>query len=125
MATFRVQDGTITIGSAVGKILSADLNKTVSTMESTGGGDDWRERKPGYKDWSLSGTARFQGTLPSLGDEATCSLQVNDNTGAGQYLATGAGIVTSCNVSGDHENVFDMSFSIEGNGELTESDPTA
>jgi len=121
MATYRAKDATITVGSAIGKMRTATITKTTSTMEDTGSGDDWRTRKPGYKDWSMQGTFVFQDNFPSLGNEATVSFEVNSSADEAAWLGSGAGIVTECTLTGDHENVHEFNITVEGNGALTET----
>lgn len=122
MATYRVQDGVLTVGSAIGKHLSGEVTKNAATMESTGGGDEWREFKAGYKSWTAALTARFQGTVPAVGDQATVSMVVNEDDGTTDVMTfSGAGVVTSVRVGGDHEAVYDLAVDVQGSGALTET----
>jgi len=124
MATYRMQDAVITVGTAVGKLLSGEVRITNSPVETTGGGDTWRERKPGYSDWSMRGSFRFQGSLPATGAQATCSLQVNDSASVQAGLGQGAGVVDDAGITGEHEGAVDMDISIVGNGALTITEGT-
>jgi predicted secreted protein len=108
MARFKVQDITISAGSAIGAFTSANIEASVGEVETTGAGDAARSRKAGYKDWTMSGTARYQGSAFSEGQEVAVSFAIP----TAQTFA-GTGIITRWSAGGDHEAAVDLTFEIK------------
>jgi hypothetical protein len=111
MARYRAQDITITAGTAVGLITNGTLNTSVALVETTGGGDTGRNRKAGYEDWTLDGTARYQGDNLEVGDEVTATMAINASGGS-VSVYTGTGIINTFTVGGSHEDAVDLTFQI-------------
>jgi hypothetical protein len=108
MARYKVQDITISAGGAIGAFTQATVEASVALVETTGAGDAARSRKSGYKDWTMSGTSRYQGSAFTEGAEVAVSFAVP----SGQTFA-GTGIITRWSVGGDHENAVDLTFEVQ------------
>ena len=109
---FRAQDIVLTIGNAIAHITNGMLDRTAATVETTGGGDDGRNREPGYKDWTLSGTSRYTGSQLQEGDEVACSMVITPPAGGTSNIFTGTGIITQFQVGGAHEDAVDINFQV-------------
>jgi len=106
---YRAQDIIMTIGTAIAHITQGTLDRTAALIETTGGGDTGRNREPGYKDFTLGGTARFKGDVLTVGSEVVCSM----STGAVSVeIFTGTAIINQFQVGGGHEDAVDITYQV-------------
>lgn len=127
MARYRCMDIVITVGAAAqAAITNGTLNSSVALVETTGGGDAARSRKPGYADWTMSFSGRYEGAALPAHAEGTISFAIKDPSGAGVRTFTGVGILNQATVGGDHESAVDLGLEMtcsDGIG-LVETTPT-
>jgi hypothetical protein len=112
MPRYRAQDIILTVGTAIAHITQGTLDRSVALVETTGGGDTGRNREPGYKDFTLSGTSRFNGDQLQEGDEVTASMAIEPPSGGTVSIFTGTGIVNQFQVGGSHEDAVDVTFQV-------------
>jgi TP901-1 family phage major tail protein len=117
--------------TTVGKATSASLQmnmevRDVTTKDSAG----WRELLGGLKSWSLSGEGMVTYNLTSKAGFADLFGHMNSrtrlyfrfgSTTSGEKQYKGHGFLTSLSQDGGVEDNNSFSFSIEGDGALTEA----
>lgn len=126
MATHSGKLGAVYVGSnAVAEIRDWSLEITGETTEDTVMGDSWRSHKPTLNSWTSSFSAFWdetdtngQQTL-TAGAEITLNLYPEGNSTSNTYW-TGAAIVTSVTKNASYDGMVEASFSVTGNGALTE-----
>lgn len=127
MATQTGKDGAVYVGSnAVAEIRDWSLESTSEVVADTVMGDSWVSNKPTLKSWTSSFNAFWdssdtngQGALDE-GEEITLNLYPSGNTSSNVYW-TGSAIITSVTKSASFDGMIEASFSVTGNGSLTES----
>lgn len=127
MATQTGKDGAVYVGAnAVAEIRDWSLESTSEVVADTVMGDSWVSNKPTLKSWSSSFNAFWdssdtngQGALDE-GAEITLNLYPSGNTSSNIYW-TGSAIITSVTKSASFDGMIEASFSVTGNGALTES----
>lgn len=126
MATQTGKDGAVYIGAnAVAEIRDFSLETTSEVVADTVMGDDWVTNKPTLKSWTASVNAYWddtnttgQGALVE-GAEITLNMYPEGNTSGDTYYY-GAAIVTSVSRSQSFDGMIEASFSVTGNGPLTQ-----
>lgn len=127
MATHTGKDGAVYVGAnAVAEIRDWSLETTSEVVADTVMGDSWVTNKPTLKSWTSSFNAYWdetdttgQGALTE-GSEVTLNLYPEGNT-SGDVYYTGSAIVTSISRSASFDGMIEASFSVTGNGALTQS----
>jgi hypothetical protein len=127
MATQTGKDGAVYVGAnAVAEIRDWSLESTSEIVADTVMGDSWVSNKPTLKSWTSSFNAFWdgadtngQGALDE-GAEITLNLYPTGNTTSNIYW-TGSAIITSVTKSASFDGMIEASFSVTGNGALTES----
>jgi hypothetical protein len=126
MATHTGRLGAVYSGTnAVAEIRDWSLEVTSEVVADTVMGDSWVSNKPTLKSWTASFNAYWddsdtngQGSLTE-GAEITLNLYPEGNTSSKAYWS-GSAIVTSVSKSASFDGLVEASFSVTGNGELTE-----
>lgn len=121
------KEGTVKIGTnTIAELKGWSLEESANTVDDTELGDDWETCKPGLKSWSATidchwdeTDATGQGAM-TLGAEVTLNLYAEGATTGDTYY-TGSAIITGKSKSGANGEVISQSFSLKGNGALTES----
>lgn len=126
MATHTGKSGIIKVGaSAVGEVRDWSLEVTGETAETTTMGDSWRSYSPTLNTWTSSFNAYWdegdagQSAL-AIGSSITLELYP-EGTGSTATYWTGTAIVTSISKSASFDGLVEASFSVQGDGSLTES----
>lgn len=127
MATHVGKDGAVYVGAnAVAEIRDWSLEQTSEVVADTTMGDAWVTNKPTLKSWTASFNAYWdetdtsgQGSL-TVGSEITLNLYPEGNTSGDTYWS-GAAIITSVSNSASFDGLVEASFSVTGNGALSES----
>jgi hypothetical protein len=136
MATHKGNSGAVYSGTkAVAEIKDWSLETTSEVVADTVMGDSWVSNKPTLKSWTSSFnafwdySANIDGTDPAQpngqldlveGAEITLNLYPEGNTSTKIYWS-GACIITSVSKSSSFDGLIEASFSVTGNGELTET----
>ena len=136
MATHTGRLGAVYSGAkAVAEIRDWSLEVTSEVVADTVMGDSWVSNKPTQKSWTSSfnaywdNSASIDGTDPAEpngqldlveGAEITLNLYPDGNTSGNTYW-TGLAIVTSVSKSASFDGLIEASFSVTGNGALTEA----
>ena len=128
MATYVGKNGAVYVGTnAVAEIKDWSLETTSEVVADTVMGDSWVTNKPTLKSWTSSFNAIWDDadTTGQLsldeGAEITLNLYPIGNTTGNKYWS-GACIVTSVSKTAAVDGLFEASFSVTGNGALTEDD---
>jgi len=127
MATHVGKGGAVYVAAnAVAEIKDWTLDTSSSTVGSSTMGNDWETNKPTLKAWSASFNAIWddsdatgQGAVTE-GSEITIKIYPTGNT-TGNIEWSGACIVETVNKSGSVDGLVEASFSVKGNGALTEA----
>lgn len=125
MTASHGKNGKVKLGSnVVGETTKWTLNITTETADTTTQGDGWQSHLPGIPAWSGSCDA-----LLDLGDtNGQVALTIggsvsigfySDGDGAGKKYHSGTATVTGINPESDLRAANRVSFSFQGNGELT------
>lgn len=126
MATQTGKDGAVYVGAnAVAEVRDWSLEVTSEVVADTVMGDDWVTNKATLKSWTASFNAYWddtdstgQGELVE-GAEITLNLYPEGNTSGDTYY-TGSAIVTSVSRTASFDGMIEASFSVTGNGTLSE-----
>jgi len=126
MATSIGKDGAVYVGAnAVAEIRDWSLEITSEVVNDTVMGDTWMTNKATQKSWTASFNAYWdpsdtngQETLVE-GAEITLNLYPTGNSSSNYYWA-GSAIVNSVSKSGSFDGLIEASFSVTGNGTLTQ-----
>jgi hypothetical protein len=128
MATYVGKNGAVYVGAnAVAEIKDWSLETTSEVVADTVMGDSWVTNKPTLKSWTSSFNAIWDDadTTGQLaldeGAEITLNLYPIGNTTGNKYWS-GACIVTSVSKTAAVDGLIEASFSVTGNGALTEAD---
>lgn len=128
MATYVGKNGAVYVGTnAVAEIKDWSLETTSEVVADTVMGDSWVTNKPTLKSWTSSFNAIWDDadTTGQLsldeGAEITLNLYPIGNTTGNKYWS-GACIVTSVSKTAAVDGLIEASFSVTGNGALTEAD---
>lgn len=128
MATYVGKNGAVYVGTnAVAEIKDWSLETTSEVVADTVMGDSWVTNKPTLKSWTSSFNAVWDDadTTGQLaldeGAEITLNLYPIGNTTGNKYWS-GACIVTSVSKTAAVDGLIEASFSVTGNGALTEAD---
>ena len=128
MATYVGKNGVVYVGAnAVAEIKDWSLETTSEVVADTVMGDSWVTNKPTLKSWTSSFNAVWddEDTTGQLaldeGAEITLNLYPIGNTTGNKYWS-GACIVTSVSKTAAVDGLIEASFSVTGNGALTEAD---
>ena len=128
MATYVGKNGAVYVGAnAVAEIKDWSLETTSEVVADTVMGDSWVTNKPTLKSWTSSFNAIWDdadatGQLAlDEGAEITLNLYPIGNTTGNKYWS-GACIVTSVSKTAAVDGLIEASFSVTGNGALTEAD---
>ena len=128
MATYVGKNGAVYVGTnAVAEIKDWSLETTSEVVADTVMGDSWVTNKPTLKSWTSSFNAIWDDadTTGQLsldeGAEITLNLYPIGNTTGNKYWS-GACIVTSVSKTAAVDGLIEASFSVTGNGALTEDD---
>ena len=128
MATYVGKHGAVYVGAnAVAEIKDWSLETTSEVVADTVMGDSWVTNKPTLKSWTSSFNAIWDdadatGQLAlDEGAEITLNLYPIGNTTGNKYWS-GACIVTSVSKTAAVDGLIEASFSVTGNGALTEAD---
>lgn len=127
MATHVGKDGAVYVGAnAVAEIRDWSLEQTSEVVNDTVMGDTWMTNKATQKSWTASFNAFWdetdtngQGAL-TVGAEVTLNLYPEGNTSGDTYWS-GTAIINSVSNSASFDGLVEASFSVTGNGALTES----
>lgn len=128
MATHSGQDGVIKIGAVtVGEVKSFSIEETGETLEDTAQGDDWRTHKGGLKSWSGSIEAHWDPDDTGGQDLLVVGASITGifhpfGAATGAATLTGVGTIVSRSISSELEGIVSVSFSVTGNGALTQSE---
>lgn len=126
MATHKGSEGVIKIGSdTLGEVRSFSLDHNAGTIQTTTMGDSTHSRVAGIKDWSGSIDAYWDETDTAMqnldaASEVTVSLYPEGAASTDTYF-TGSALVTGVSRSASFDGMVEVSFTFEGNGDLTES----
>lgn len=127
MATSIGKDGAVYIGSnAVAEIRDFSLETTSEVVNDTVMGDEWMTNKATQKSWTSSFNAYWDPTDTNgqdqleEGAEVTLNLYPTGNTSA-QYYWSGSAIVNSVSKTASFDGLIEASFSVTGNGPLTQN----
>lgn len=128
MATIRGNSGEVLVGSnAVLKVLSFELSRTVTTADDTAIGDDWATHiNGGVKSWTGSISCYYDKAdttgQVALALDASVDLHlIPAGSATGNIDFNGTATVTDSPVSTENDSIVTISFSLTGNGALTES----
>jgi len=126
MATHKGSEGVVKIGSdSVGECKSWSLDTSADSLDITTVGSTSRLRTTGLLSWSGSIDAFWDETDTAqsgmgAGSEITLNLYP-EGADTGDTYFTGAAVVTGVSRSGSAEGLVEVSFTFEGNGDLTET----
>lgn len=126
MAVHSGKSGAVYVGTeAVGEIKDWSLEETGAVVSSTTMGDEWTKNVATQKSWTSSFNAFFDEanagqTALAVGGSITLNLYPDGNTTTQKYWS-GDCIVTSVSKSASFEGLIEASFSVTGNGALTEA----
>ena len=134
MATSIGKDGAVYIGSnAVAEIRDWSLEITSEVVNDTVMGKEWMTNKATQKSWTASFNAYWDAT-DTNGQEA---IQTAFNNGtdielnlyptgnsSSNYYWQGDAVITSISKSGSFDGLVEASFSVTGNGTLTQQTVT-
>jgi hypothetical protein len=114
MPRYRAQDIVLTAGTAVAHLTRGNLDLNCSLVETTGAGDTGRNREPGFEDWTLGGSSRFNGNLLPVGTEVVASMTISPPGGGSVAIHTGTGIINQFAPEGDvvGDGAVDVSFQV-------------
>jgi predicted secreted protein len=127
MATHSGSEGKVFIGSnQVAEVKSWSLEIKTDTTDASIIGTDWRKNQATIKSWSASfegfwdeTDTQGQGSLVA-GTTVTLNLYPEGND-SGDTFWSGDAIVESVSYSGAFDGIVEASFSVTGNGAITES----
>jgi hypothetical protein len=126
MATHSGKSGAVYVGAvAVAEVKDWSLEESGGVVASTTMGDDWVSNTATQKSWTSSFNAFWdasdagQGDL-TVGSTITLNLYPDGNTSTKTYWS-GACIITSVSKSASFDGLIEASFSVTGDGALTES----
>jgi hypothetical protein len=127
MATHTGSEGTVKVGAnAIAEIRSFSIEESADTLEDTTMGDTARTYKSSLT--TYTGTvdvlwdetdATGQGAL-TIGASVTLNLYPEGDT-SGDVYYTGTAIVTGRTINSSFDGLVEMSISVQGSGELTET----
>jgi len=125
MATSTGQFGAVYVGaSAVAEIRDWSLEESAEVVADTVMGDSWVSNKSTLKSWTSSFNAYWDASDSgqqglTVGAEITLNLYPNGNSSTNKYWS-GSAIITSVSKSASFDGLVEASFSVTGNGALTE-----
>lgn len=127
MATHTGNGGAVYVGAnAVAEIRDWSLEQTSEVVADTTMGDAWVTNKATLKSWTSSFNAYWDETdtngqeALTVGSEITLNLYPEGNSSTSTYWS-GSCIVTSVSKSASFDGMIEASFSVTGNGALTQS----
>lgn len=122
---YRGNDGTVKLGTdAIGELKSWSVEESTETHDTTTLGATWRSRKPmSINSWSGGAEAFFDEddvaqTQMVIGAEITLNFYGEGET-TGNNFSTGSAIITGISREASFDGMYNVSFTFEGNGELT------
>jgi hypothetical protein len=126
MASHKGSEGVVKVGSnAIGELRSWNLEHSSSTIETTSMGDDAITRVAGLKSWSGSADALWDETdagQTALTAGSSVSMTfAGEGTTTGDTIYTGSAIVTGISRSASYDGLVEVSFTFEGDGDLSTS----
>ena len=114
MATYKGDDGTLTIGALTAQVKSFEVTTEAGIIEDTSKGDAWKTNKAGRKGWKASASFHLAGSEPVEGATVACTFDFGDGTSW-----EGSGIVASVNrTSPEGDSIAEYTVEITGNGAL-------
>lgn len=127
MPTHSGKEGILKVGAnRVLELTDYSYTENAETVDDTVKGDDWRTKLVTFKSWAGDAKARWveddatgQDVL-TVGASVTLGFYSMGDASAAVYRE-GTAIVTEVGVTSDLEGVVEISFSFEGNGELTKA----
>jgi len=126
MASHKGSEGVVKVGSnAIGELRSWNLEHSSSTIETTSMGDDAITRVAGLKSWSGSADALWdEGDTGQTALTAGASVSMTfagEGASTGDTIYTGTAIVTGISRSASYDGLVEVSFTFEGDGDLSTS----
>jgi hypothetical protein len=126
MASHKGSEGVVKVGSnAIGELRSWNLEHSSSTIETTSMGDDAITRVAGLKSWSGSADALWDEAdtaQAALTAGASVSMTfAGEGVSTGDTIYTGTAIVTGISRSASYDGLVEVSFTFEGDGDLSTS----
>lgn len=133
MTTYHGLNGVVKVGGSPSTVLEVtgfEVTEQIDTADDSVQGDTWKTHLTGLKSWTAtieanaySGDSTGQATL-TVGASVACEFYP-EGEGAGLQKLAGSGTVTSRPTRSNKDGIVTVSFSVTGNGALTESDDTA
>lgn len=126
MAVIKGKDGVVQFNSnSIGKIQNFSLSITADEFDTSGIGDDWTSMDTGQQSWAAEITANFDESdtaqaAMTIGAAQTCLFQP-EGTGAGLSQYSGTGVVTSVTLNEAKSGPATYSYSLRGQGTLTDT----
>lgn len=124
MANHLGNEGTVKFAAnAIAEIKSFEITETADTVEDTVMGDSWKTHQVTHKDWSAQVTVLWDET-DTLG-QAACTIGASgafafypEGAGSGDTYLSGTGLVTSRQISSQHNGLVEMTLQVKGTGAL-------
>jgi len=126
MASHKGSEGVVKVGSnAIGELRAWNLEHSSSTIETTSMGDGAITRVAGLKSWSGSADALWDETdsgQTALTAGSSVSMTfAGEGADTGDTIYTGSAIVTGISRSASYDGLVEVSFTFEGDGDLSTS----
>ena len=127
MANHKGSEGTVKIGAnTIAEIIGWTADESANTIDDSELGDTWMTNKSGQQSWTASIECHWdetdttgQGAM-TTGTEVTLNLYPEGAASTDTYY-TGLAIVSGIGRAGAVDGVVSASYSLTGNGALTES----